>query len=454
MLMAHVVPIAGPSVLHVPHGPQRTAHSTHIHFHLLSQNLPIRLPCAATAPPPHADASAAASVTGDRPPPPSPATLPAPKSGEMEARPERRNPAASLTDEVLVEILSRLPVRSVCRFKCVSRSWRCLISDPEHRKKLPQTLAGFFYKSWNFERCPSSAHHFTNVSGKGAPFIYPSFSYLPVPSSDVLPLDCRNGLLLCCCFLPGPHDRDGLRSFHYAVCNPATEKWVTVQGGNRYNSAYLCFDPAVSSHFHVVEYVVGEDEYVTGVEIYSSRTGAWSHKEAEWTDDVLLYGRDSARSVFLDGFLYTVMVTYLIVAVDMEGNAWKTIPTPGSFEDLGFIHQVQGRLGFFDVERDDPFKLSVWILQDNGTNKWVRKHTVSTLRLFGRKKMQFDLGYKVIAVHPECNLVFFVYGWDNTLMAYEMDRREVRVIRNLGHECSDPYLPYVPLFSDSLADGQ
>ncbi|KAL6605775.1 hypothetical protein ACP70R_041428 [Stipagrostis hirtigluma subsp. patula] len=372
----------------------------------------------------------------------------------MEARPERRNPAASLTDEILVEILSRLPVRSVCRFKCVSRSWRRLISDPEHRKKLPQTLAGFFYKSYNGERCPSSAHHFTNVSGKGAPFIYPSFSFLPVPTSDVLPLDCCNGLLLCRCYQPGPRDRDGLRPFHYAVCNPATEKWVTVQGGNWDNSAHLCFDPAVSSHFHVVEYVVGEGEYVTGVEIYSSRTGAWSHKEAEWTDDVLLCGGPGARSVFLDGFLYTVMLSDVIVAVDMEGKAWKTIPTPAQDGECGLIHQVQGRLCFFDVECDDPFKLSVWILQDYNTNEWVRKHTVSILRLFGRKNLLFEWDYKVIAVHPECNLVFFVYGWDNTLMAYEMDRREVRVIRNLAHECSDPYLPYVPLFSELLTDGR
>jgi hypothetical protein len=31
-------------------------------------------------------------------------------------------PAASLTDKLLVEILSHLPARSVCRFKCVSLS--------------------------------------------------------------------------------------------------------------------------------------------------------------------------------------------------------------------------------------------------------------------------------------------------------------------------------------------
>ena len=86
------------------------------------------------------------------------------------------------------------------------------------------------------------------------------------------------------------------------------------------------------------------------------------------------------------------------------------------------------------------------------TDKWVLKPTVSTLWLLGGKKLRFDQDYKVIAVHLQCNLIFFVFGWDNTLMAYEMDRREVRIIRNLGHDSWGSYLPYVPFFSESLAD--
>ncbi|KAL6596708.1 hypothetical protein ACP70R_047351 [Stipagrostis hirtigluma subsp. patula] len=372
----------------------------------------------------------------------------------MEARLGKRNPAASLSDELLVEILSRLPVRSVCRFKCVSRSWRRLISDPDHRKKLPQTLAGFFYQSLSGERFPCVAQHFTNVSGKGVPFVYPSFSFLPVPGTDVIPLDCCNGLLLCRCYQPGPCDPDGMRPSCYAVCNPATEKWVILPDSSRaigeVRTARLCFDLAISSHFHVVEYVEDEDDYVTGVEIYSSRTSAWSSKESEWRDDLSLC--DGSRSVFRNGFLHTVVLSDAIVALDMEGKSWRTIPTPPCGEP-GFISQAQGRLCFFSAAADDAFKLSVWTLEDYGTDEWTLKHTVSSLRLFRQKNMRFDWEYKVIAVHPECNLIFFLYGWDKTLMAYEMDRREVRIIRNLGHDCWPPYLPYVPLFSDSLADG-
>ena len=72
-----------------------------------------------------------------------------------------------------------------------------------------------------------------------------------------------------------------------------------------------------------------------------------------------------------------------------------------------------------------------------------------------------DAEYKVITVHPEWNFIFLV-GKDRTLIAYDMDRKKVHVIytrvirfcrsRMHFHMNRPYYLPYVPLFMESLAE--
>ncbi|KAF7098170.1 hypothetical protein CFC21_099930 [Triticum aestivum] len=120
-----------------------------------------------------------------------------------------------LTDDLLVEILSRVPAKVVCRCKAVSKRWIGLIDHPDHRKRLPQPLAGFFYNSTNENPFPMSTVHFVNASGSGCPFICPSLSFLPSHRRLDL-LDCCNGLLLCRWYDASA----GGDRFWYIVCNP------------------------------------------------------------------------------------------------------------------------------------------------------------------------------------------------------------------------------------------
>ena len=73
------------------------------------------------------------------------------------------------------------------------------------------------------------------------------------------------------------------------------------------------------------------------------------------------------------------------------------------------------------------------------------------------------MAYRVIVVHPEWNLIFLV-GEDKSLLAYDMNRSKVLVLptRAIGYPRSTwkllcmsgrpHYLPYVPLFIESLAE--
>jgi hypothetical protein len=110
--------------------------------------------------------------------------------------------------------------------------------------------------------------------------------------------------------------------------------------------------------------------------------------------------------------------------------------------------------------------LLAWILEDYGTNNWILKHVVDTEELFRHMNIKVgselcDEKYRVIIVHPECNFIFLV-GNDRTLIAYDMDHRKVHVIhtcvisfcrsRGRFHMNRPYYLPYVPLFIESLAE--
>jgi hypothetical protein len=52
--------------------------------------------------------------------------------------PEAPDEVAGLPEDPLVEILSRVPLRSLCRSECVSKAWHNLIANPIHHCKAPR----------------------------------------------------------------------------------------------------------------------------------------------------------------------------------------------------------------------------------------------------------------------------------------------------------------------------
>ena len=96
-----------------------------------------------------------------------------------------------------------------------------------------------------------------------------------------------------------------------------TKKWLLLAGSNHScGSAHLGFDPTVSSHFHVFEYGINDDDSL-GVNIYSSKTGAWIFKESEWGEDIVVstYG----KGVFVNGCIHMLEFTQIVV-IDKDGN--------------------------------------------------------------------------------------------------------------------------------------
>ncbi|CAM0908870.1 unnamed protein product [Alopecurus aequalis] len=362
--------------------------------------------------------------------------------------------AERLTDDLLVEILSRVPAKSLCRFKCVSSHWQGLIDHPEHRKKLPQTLVGFFYGSSNTEDwLLQSPVQFTSVSGRRCHLVDTSFAFLP-DHQRVEFLDCCNGLLLCRLY-------DASVKLCYVVCNPATEEWAALpeSGQDTFDvvTTRLGFDSAVSSHFHVFELVEEDAPHfnpnLIGVAVYSSETGGWVYKEEKWSAPMRLIDID-LKSVFLNGYLHFqangLELPHWLAVVDTEGGTWMNFRVPRGLSD-GFIQRSQGHLYYANFQRDEDgvgFRLVVYVLENYDSKEWILTHSVGT-SIFGPADVCPSADIDWVAIHPECSLIFFTIKHEQGMkfMCYNMDRRQVQVISTL-EDVKLPYLPYVPVYAE------
>ncbi|CAL5090920.1 unnamed protein product [Urochloa decumbens] len=384
-----------------------------------------------------------------------------------------------LPEDPLVEVLSRVPVKDLHRSKCVSKGWRGLIADPLHRRKLPQTLQGFFH-----------AGDFINpFGGSGSPPpVDPSFRFLKkLPGIGKIWLrGFCNGLLL---FRHTPS-----RTISYIVCNPSTEQWAAVPSEhtpadkhNRTSRTYLVFDPAVSSHFQLVTFCEKQDWNLATVHTYSSKTGVWRHSQIDWAEEVKQpdlwrgwnpYISDRVgASAFCNGRLYFMLNGCQIAEVDVEGKTRGIIPSPslvgrhsaGTAEcNPIFIGQSQGHLYCINEESwvdkvpselsTDDYRsyfdydhglLSFWV-RDYDTQKWVLKLSVSHMHLFGRSRYIVRRDYEVVGIHPDSNFLFIYLCSKRKLISYSLDSKEVCAHDTLEQ---DPlwFTPYVPCFLDFLS---
>ncbi|CAN6325996.1 unnamed protein product [Urochloa humidicola] len=367
-------------------------------------------------------------------------------------------PTADLPDDLIVEILARLPAGSLCRCKFVSRSWRSLIFDPAHHARLAHTLSGFFVfsrphsaaapSSWSFVATPQSLPLQGEGEG-GAPLVDTALSFLPSSHGEIEILDSCNGLLLLRCSGDQRHP-------FYVICNQPQPSHAP---GHKINplgysikttSAALGFDPAVSSYFYAFQFV--EEEMMHGdvireVEIYSSETGTWVSRKSGWDESVFFAG----HKTYFKGFLYlTTSIHDEIASLDTKGQTWRLTPAGGyhgvDCYDMGVGHS-QGRLlsVLKDQSRDS---LSIRDVQDHGNKGRTVKHSVSKMDLIGSRESQWPVYHKTIALHPDGNFIFFLDLPSGRFMCYDMIRRDVHVICTVGADrCNHLFFPYVPFYS-------
>ncbi|MFQ6637743.1 hypothetical protein Gotur_013744 [Gossypium turneri] len=183
-------------------------------------------------------------------------------------------------DDILINVLIRLPGKSLMRFRNVSKHWLSLISSPYFSRCLNQIPIS---PSAIFLRMQPSLnklkYHFLSLDRN--PVREPSvrsFTFVDDPAGIRILQSC-NGLLLCC-----SNNRLGEYNRNYYIYNPTTHQYTTLpkpdnrtQSPNTIFGVILAFDPLKSAHYKVIFVRSSETSpHLYQLEIYSSETHQWS----------------------------------------------------------------------------------------------------------------------------------------------------------------------------------
>ncbi|OVA11804.1 F-box domain [Macleaya cordata] len=301
--------------------------------------------------------------------------------------------ATYLLDDIWFEIFLLLPLKSIFKYRCVSKLWLSLLSNPTFITKWIRF--NNLSTSWTLVfRIGSPEDHHLDIQTYStasldlySKFIsnHDGFSFKFLQDKKFL-LASSNGLVLCSTSL-NKHKR-------YYVCNPLTKEWVSLPPSSQQYSdkwvinGFICESSSSFSSTSTCYKVVRIPRFKKRttkfhVEIFSSDTGEWNIYEVCCPGRVSWQCPLFSNVVTHNGVMYWIGGRNKIIVYDLNNNNNKSAGHQCSFIDLpkgrGRYDTFQNRcLGVskgsicYGVLKISQKTLSVWVLQEDYINGgWV-----------------------------------------------------------------------------------
>ncbi|OMO68478.1 hypothetical protein COLO4_29637 [Corchorus olitorius] len=283
-------------------------------------------------------------------------------------------------DDIIMEILLHLPVKSLIRFKLVSKNWLSLISNPNfvllHCRQSPKTVSGFILACFlpRSFKCPPMYMHVSldeNQNQNSNSFqSQANFHFDPcAPGAIIISQSC-NGLLLCYSF-----SRYNSTACVYYVFNPATNEFSILPepfcNENSINYFSLAYDPTISRFYQVVCLQFSTSS--CKIQIYSSKTETWRDAKNQELDYL---SANFQHGVYWNGGIHWLFTSDGIsFRFDIEQETILHVPRPPLPEDwnphnLRHFMESQGHLFFINF--DSPEYVIYEMEKDCA--KWFVKH--------------------------------------------------------------------------------
>ncbi|XP_021738889.1 F-box/kelch-repeat protein At3g06240-like [Chenopodium quinoa] len=294
-------------------------------------------------------------------------------------------------EDILFDILSRLPAKSIGRFRCVSKPWKSLLTQPHlirthlyRTKHLPnhdQSLILISEESHSlYSTQLNNAHHlFDEITTFATKLCFDDHRF---GSTLVNNLCSCDGLVFVCdeesnMLLVNPTTRavKKLPSSPYALDPHAS---FTMYG--------LGYD-SVSDDYKVVtlSYYDTDNEHEPDctemfVNVYSVRNGTWKRAESSPYDHAVGH---LASGVFVGGSIHwlaskTKDYSSVIVAFDLEEERFREVAPPSSVDRKKFVFDhlvvLGGCLCMFHL--GGSCETDVWVMKEYGVEESLTKLTI------------------------------------------------------------------------------
>ncbi|KAE8717547.1 hypothetical protein F3Y22_tig00110044pilonHSYRG00165 [Hibiscus syriacus] len=320
-----------------------------------------------------------------------------PESPHHESRSRSRNASLSpqsIPEEIIIEILSDLPVKSLLRFGCVSKSWKSLISDPFFIRKHLKRIQN--------DRKFSEKRVLIKTACSGSPFIIGSFPLNAIhedPFVKATRIECplersyRSIKIVGSCdgliCIAIREDAEFLSKYTLFLLNPALRVSKRLPDLNCKTGICLVYGfgfDASKDDYKVVRVCSHpdkaiEDGYKSIVDVYSSRTNRWRRihdfpfrvsrnegvKHVDGTLNWSVYGSRKA------GFPFT------IISLDLARETYDEVMQP-CYGGGGVGERTLGVLdGCLCVLCHHACSYAdVWVMKEYGkTASWTKLITIS-----------------------------------------------------------------------------
>ncbi|XP_027096323.1 putative F-box protein At1g47790 [Coffea arabica] len=320
--------------------------------------------------------------------------------------------------DAIQEILTKLPTKSLLRFKCVSKSWCSMIEDPVF-------VDAFRVRSHNRSPCLLiRKNHHGKLNDRGVRKVNDFFlvdlkgnsAPLPVPSyleTLTFPFEEVDGSIIK--EEPFLHFVEGLACINNIIWNPTTRKIMDLPPRKLNQNVHV---RKVNEDTNIVagsyiwcvsaEYSLGFDYSTREYKVLSiSRTGskinhgiggrknAWDTTDDQVYAEVLTLGTNSWRNTnfslpqelepdfsvvtncTINGIIYLVIYrrryryeppSYCLLNFDLSNEKFQLLPIPKGFDYSDHACEVGERFALIE-----QLSTKIWILQDSGSGKWTEE---------------------------------------------------------------------------------